>query len=397
MTRTLIYLSIAMMTLTGCAEKDLFTRQSGDGAAESVYLTNDHHNRPVVVWTERDDKTLTLFYAVSRDNGQTFPDKIAIPLSPDVATHPESMPKVAFDRNGQVFVAYEKKNPTKENKYAGAVYYQFSGDHGDTWSPEMFLHNDTTTGRSRSYFDIERLPDGTIGAAWLDVTVNRETGGRSVRFAKTRNSDRFEHEVIIDSSACQCCRIDVYSDIAGKVNIAYRGLMKGNVGQSVRDIMLATSTDNGQTFLEPKRVSHDNWAIDGCPHTGASICSNKSGLFSFWYTEGNGTGIYYSFKSNTDPAFGARQLVSNSGRRPQLSVNDSRFLMVWEENSNAGEKHLTHIHYQAGNDTGTRKEQLTPDNANAYLPVATYANTGFVVAFLMERDKQVGVYTAKVD
>lgn len=397
MKRTLIHVSVVAMIVSACTGKEPFTRQSGDGHAESVYLTNDHNNDPVVVWTERHDETLTLFYAVSKDNGQTFPGRITIPLSPDVATHPESMPKVAFDRSGQVFVAYEKKNPTNENKYAGAVYYRFSSDQGNTWSREMFLHSDTTAGLSRSYFDIERLPDGTIGAAWLDIKIGHETGGRSVRFAKTLNAHRFEHEILVDSSACQCCRIDVYSDITGKVNIAYRGLMKGHVGQSVRDIMLATSGDNGQTFSQPERVSQDNWAIDGCPHTGASLCSNKSGLFSFWYTEGNGTGIYYSFKSDTDPAFRTRQLVSSSGRRPQLSVNDSRVVMVWEENAGTDERNLTHIHYQIGNDTGIRKLQLTPDDANAYLPVATYTSTGFVIAFLMEHNDHTGMYTAKVD
>lgn len=391
----LMYVTLVTNLVAGCRQELPVTLISTPGIkAESVYLTNDENDNPVVAWTQREDSSLTLLYSVSHDNGKTFSEKVKIPLTPDVATHPESMPKVAFKGDGSIVVAYEKKAPTKENKYASAIYYLFSNDNGKSWSPEKFLHTDTTAGRSRSYFDIDRLPDGEIGASWLDIKLDGETGGRSVRFAKTKGSKFFGKEILIDSSACQCCRIDVYSDIAGRVNVAYRGLMKGEMGKSIRDIMLATSTDDGETFSRPMRISKDDWAIDGCPHTGASVCSNKSGLYSFWYTEGNGTGIYYSFKQNSDSAFAQRQLISNSGRHPQLSVNDSRFVMVWEENVGAGEKQFTNVLYQIGNGTQVEKKYLTPKDSNAFSPVVTQTNNGFVAAFLMETKNGTGVYTA---
>lgn len=392
-----IYMTLVTTVLAGCSKKHPITLVSTQGnTAESVYLTNDHHNNPVVVWTERKDSALVLSFAISDDNGKSFTEKISMPLSADVATHPESMPKVAFKSDGSIIAAYEKKAPTKENKYASAIYYVFSDNNGKSWSPESFLHSDTIAGRSRSYFDIERLPDGEIGASWLDIKLNNDTGGRSVRFAKTQRSQLFGNEVLIDSSACQCCRIDVYSDIAGRINVAYRGLMKGKMGQAIRDMMLSTSDDDGRTFTDPMRISQDDWAIDGCPHTGASICSSKSGLYSFWYTEGNGTGIYYSFKQNSDPVFGQRQLVSNTGRHPQLSTNASRYVMVWEENDDQSEKKLTNVLYQVGDGADVRKGYLTPKKSNAYLPVITQTSDGFLVAFLMETPGGVGIYATKL-
>ncbi|PZR38348.1 MAG: hypothetical protein DI538_09880 [Azospira oryzae] len=395
--KRLIFISLVSIVFFGCREEDNATPLSAKGAsAESVYLTRDQNDNPVAVWTERKGEDLALLFAVSNDRGKSFSEKTSLPLTSDVATHSEGMPKVAFKKDGTIIAAYEKKTPTQTNKYAGAIYYRVSSDNGKNWLPEKFLHSDTIAGRSRSYFDIERLSNGEIGAAWLDVKLDKETGGRSVRFASTEGSGDFGNEMLVDSSACQCCRLDVYSDLAGRVNVAYRGLMKGVMGKPIRDMMLATSSDNGKTFTRPSRISFDNWSIDGCPHTGPSLCSSKGGLYSLWYTEGNGTGIYYSFKQNGENEFQQRALVSNSGRHPQLSANDERFIMVWEETSGNEAKKITNIFYQVSNDIEVKRECLTPKTVNAFSPVVTTTKDGFLVAYLMENGDGIEMYIRKI-
>jgi len=392
----LIFISLLSIVFFGCHEEDNATPLSSKGAsAESVYLTRDQNDNPVAVWTERKGENLMLLFARSGDSGKTFSDRISLPLTSDVATHSEGMPKVAFKKDGTIIAAYEKKTPTQTNKYAGAIYYRVSGDNGKNWLPEKFLHSDTIAGRSRSYFDIERLSNGEIGAAWLDIKLDKETGGRSVRFASTEDSD-FGNEILVDSSACQCCRMDVYSDMAGRVNVAYRGLMKGMMGKPIRDMMLATSADNGKTFTRPSRISSDNWSIDGCPHTGPSLCSSKGGLYSLWYTEGNGTGIYYSFKRNGESEFQQRELVSNSGRHPQLSSTSDRVIMVWEEMSGNDTEKITNVFYQVSNDIDVKRECLSPKTVNAFSPVVTTTKDGFLVAYLMESSDGVEIYIKKI-
>lgn len=391
--RLLTFTLLSTIFLACSNENGAKLLSSKDASAESVYLTRDQNDNPVTVWTERKGNDLTLFFAISIDGGKSFSDKLSFPLTNDVATHSEGMPKVAFKKDGTIVAAYEKKTPTEANKYAGAIYYRVSSNGGKTWEREKFLHSDTIAGRSRSYFDIERLPDGEIGASWLDIKLNKETGGRSVRFSRTEGSIEFGNEVLVDSSACQCCRIDVYSDMTGRVNVAYRGLMKGKMGQSIRDMKIATSGDNGKTFTPPTRISSDNWIIDGCPHTDPSLCSSKGGLYSLWYTEGNGTGIYYSFKQNGDSEFKERELVSNDGHHPQVSANETRFIMVWEEIS---EEKFTNIFYQVSNDAEVKKDCLTPRTANAFSPVVTPTSNGFLVAYLMETKNGIRMYVTKI-
>lgn len=391
------YLILIILSFASCDTRDSHQKiSSAEGSAESVYLTHDQQDNPVVVWTEKEQNKLTLFYSISTDGGNSFSTKIHVPLTADVATHAEGMPKVAFKKDGSVIVAYEKKAPTRENKYAGAIYYMMSNDEGLSWTNEKFLHSDTVAGRSRSYFDIERLPDGEIGASWLDIKLNNETGGRSVRFARTMKSNGFGNEILVDSSACQCCRIDVYTDKSDNIFIAYRGLKKGEMGKQIRDMMIATSTDHGTSFSSPLLISADNWNIDGCPHTGPSLCGDKAGLFSLWYTEGSGTGIYFARKSKSEDEFASRQLISSAGQHPQLSANNDRIAMLWEENVMSSEKPHTVIYYRIVKDgSEIEKAILTPKGKNAFAPVVTQTKDGFLTAYLMERNDHVGVYVSK--
>lgn len=385
---------IISLSLVACNEEQSVQKLSSDGStAQSVFLTHDQNQNPVVVWTEEKGGELNLYFAASHDNGKSFPRKVNIPLSRGVATHAEGMPKVAFKKDGSIIAAYEKKTPTKQNKYAGSVYYVMSSDGGKTWTEETFLHSDTISGRSRSYFDIEQLPDGEIGASWLDIKIDDETGGRSVRFARTSKEKGFGNEILIESSACQCCRIDVYTDDSDNIFVAYRGLKKGEMGKQIRDMMIATSTDLGKSFSRPLVISADNWSIDGCPHTGPSLCSNKSGLISLWYTEGSGTGIYYAQKSGNENEFSARELVSNDGRHPQLCANGDEIAMLWEENIEYNGESKTVVHFRIVKDgIDLDNRVLTPLQLNAYSPVVTKTKDSFLTAYLMEQNGDISVY-----
>ena len=391
----LMLVVVSLLFLSCTHQSSLKQVSSIRGVAESVYLTQNENNDPVLVWTEHTNDTLQFFLSVSHDGGSSFKDRITVPLSKDVATHAEGMPKVAF-KDGSIIIAYERKSPTEGNKYAGAIIYRSSNDGGKTWSEEKFLHSDTTAGRSRSYFDIERLANGEIGAAWLDTKLDEKTSGRSVRFATTRGNLEFGNELLIDSSACQCCRIDLYSDVTGTVNVAYRGLAHGQMGQPIRDMMMTTSNNNGKTFTSPRKISQDNWMIDGCPHTGPSLCGSKSGLYSVWYTGGNGTGIFASFKRKGESDFKNRKLISSSGRQPQASVSDSRSIIVWQEATGETGKKTTNVFCQVSDGIATTRECLSLAGSNASSPVVTQASDGFVVAFLMETWNGTGLFTKKL-
>jgi hypothetical protein len=381
---------VVLFLLAGCKSKEgLIALSDPARSAESVYVTNDAEGNPVVVWIESDsvyNKNL-MCYAVSTDNGNTFSPKVSVPIPDVVNTHAEGMPKVAFLKNGGVIAAYEKSAPTPENKYAGAVYYLYSSDLGKNWIGPRFLHSDTVSGRSRGFFDIATLPDGNVGASWLDIKENAREKGRTIRFAKTNADGIFQNEKVIEPFACECCRTELFVDRDGNINVAYRSVRKGNLNELIRDMAWVRSTDGGESFTTPTLISDDRWVMDRCPHTGPTLCSSKSGLQALWYTEGNGSGVYYT--STQQGKFGKREQISHSATHPQLVSNENEVFMVYED---LVENRPT-ILYQLRNDNGISGGNLLGEGIQGFFPVATtYNDGGYCVAFLGKRGQERRVF-----
>ena len=385
----LIYLLISLSGCVGKKERQVLVSTVG-AEAESVYLTSDGENRPVIAWTEKSNEEVKFFYARISKSGNVKDKRIAIPVPADISTHAEGMPKVAFKSDGTVIAAYETKTPTKENKYAGAIFFTESRDQGNTWSAPAYIHSDTIAGRSRSFFDLDRLSDGQVGAAWLDIKLKKSKGGRSIRFSRTMDGAGFVNEVLVDSSACECCRIDLYSNNDGPINISYRGMKKGIMGQFVRDIMHTVSKDNGATFSEAQRLSADNWIIDGCPHTGPSLCGANNSLHALWYSEGGSTGIFYSVSNGKN--FSPRESVSFSGKHPQMTAIEDNLLLVWEESTGNGVESSNRIRCQLRSGMDLSSSYLSPDGVDAFFPVVTTTEDKFLVAYLMKEKGMTGVY-----
>jgi hypothetical protein len=70
--------------------------------------------------------------------------------------------------------------------------------------------------------------------------------------------------------------------------------------------------------------------------------------------------------------------------------------MVWEENVDETKKKFTNIFYQVNDNDKVKRESLTPKDSNAFVPVITQTNDGFLVAFLMENENGVGMYIARL-
>lgn len=115
-----------------------------------------------------------------------------------------------------------------------------------------------------------------------------------------------------------------------------------------------------------------------------------------WYTEGNGTGLYYSFRQNGNDDFGKRELVSRDGRHPQLSANGARLIMVWEEILEGNLNKSTSIICQISINNKVSRRSISTGDTNAYSPVVTKTQDGFLVAFLMDTEAGARVFRARL-
>lgn len=321
---------------------------SGDHVASGPYFTRNHLGNPVLCWTEGEEGRQQLWYAVYNDGQKKFTDPVSIPVSVGTGIHAESMNKIAFRNDGTVIAVFERKHPTEKNKYAGSILYSQSFDDGKSWTKEKYLHSDTLASNSRSFFDIATLPDGEIGAVWVDSRFKSGKEGSALFFTKTHGKDGFQPDHPIGETVCECCRTDLYVDARNNVHVVYRDI-ESTVNGHVRDFVHAVSTDNGSTFTSSQKISPDNWLINGCPHTGASMTVNDEGLVVAWFTAGGQPGLYLTKSLDNGSTFQSRQLLSENARHPQIVSSGKSIVAVWDETQQHSAMHAGHSDHSAGN------------------------------------------------
>jgi hypothetical protein len=109
------------------------------------------------------------------------------------------------------------------------------------------------------------------------------------------------------------------------------------------------STDQGKTFSEPRRISADNWVINGCPHTGPSMTGNRYGLHFTWFTGGEPAGVFYCNSTDNGKNFSHRDSVSkgSSAKHPQIAVSErGRIAIVWDETVKYDTQYNSRIGFQ---------------------------------------------------
>lgn len=358
------------------AEAGLLKDSSFAGSCPYLFKTAD--GRIVLSWVrDLSDTVAVVCYAVSSD-GIHFDSTVVVPGSTNVHPHGENLPRVAITPTGNILAAWGASNPNPKNPYSGLVYYSWSLDNGRNWTTPQTLSKDTSSIDQR-YFDLAVLKDSSVAVIWLDSRKNTDKEGSSLFFATFNEQHILADERPIDVTCCQCCRTDLFVDRQGSLHTVYRKI----INDSIRDMVHSVSVDQGKTFSAPERISIDNWAINGCPHSGPAIIETpRTGLSFVWYTLGNGSGVFYSTSKDNGKTFSNREQVSAapSAKHPQLETHpDGAQLIVWDESAAAGNRVGLEIRSEAGEKLSNGF--LTDSTAFASFPVIKSIGDQYIVAF----------------
>ena len=340
------------------------------------YLTKDSKNNVVLSWIKQVDTATNIFcYAISEDEGKTFGKAVEVPGSTGVHPHGENMPKILFKPSGEIIAAWGAANPNPKNPYSGLVYYSQSFDEGKTWTKPASLTTDTASFDQR-YFDMALLPNGEAGITWLDNRKLWQKEGSSLYYAVTDGKSGFQNEKMISGPCCQCCRTDLFIDRVKNIHVLYRAILN----DSIRDMVHIVSTDDGETFTQPQRISQDDWVINGCPHTGPAMAENKTGIHFTWFTGGNGSGIYYNKSTDHGKTFAGRKPVSGAASKhcQITSLPNDHILIIWNESFSNANTSASRIGIEERDADGMTsiKDYITAETSNSSFPVicATGAN-----------------------
>lgn len=359
--------------------------------ASCTYLTRDASGKVVLSWVEQreGEETGMLYYAVSPDDGKTFPAGKPVPTAQGILPHGENIPRMIFRPNGEVIAMFGIQSNDPRNKYAGKVLYTISPDGGGTWQPAVPLVTDSA-GYDQRYFDMAVLPSGEAVAIWLDNRKLVKNEGSTLYIATTGATPGFHQERPVVQTVCQCCRTALYVDAQGGLHAAFRDIIQ----DTIRDMVHIFSKDGGETFTPPVRISADNWAINGCPHTGPAMVRNANGLHFAWFTMGGGEGVFYCQSPDNGITYSRKENISAlpTAKHPQLAVLAKGDLaLVWDEAADTSGNRIGILHKSPDGKTLSRGF-LTPGKEFAGFPVVEQTAEGVVVAYKKRRNGKEGVF-----
>lgn len=205
----------------------------------------------------------------SIDGGKRFSEPVN--ASGDAPVHVLPVERPALASFGEETVAVAWLEQAKD--FSGAsVWLAISTNGGKTFGSAM----EVTAEQGREVVMIQILLDesGNPMLAWLN--------DGTLRFTRSNDSGKTFNEIqTIGPGACECCQPSLITK-NGLFAIAYRGLEKQNDGNDIRDILLSTSSDGGQTFHPFTRINDEHWVLNACPIAGPSMAMFENDMYIAW-------------------------------------------------------------------------------------------------------------------
>jgi hypothetical protein len=263
----------------------------------------------VMSWIEGDGRTWALYAARSGKSGDwSMPVRVAggEDQPDEVHPHGESSPRLVAGPANHLALVWPNNIKVEGRKWPAAMLrFSRSDDGGQTWSTPITLNDDTTGALvSHQFHGATLVGDSGLAVGWLDeraavAPVASGADGHAEHAAEpdaqiylTTSNDfgrSWGPNRIGWDAACPCCRVSLARSSDGQAVAGWRKHFPGNV----RDVVTAAISEQPG---EPERVHPDDWAYEGCPHSGPAIATGAdASTHVVWYNGKQGAaGVYYA-------------------------------------------------------------------------------------------------------
>ncbi|HWN09065.1 MAG TPA: sialidase family protein [Pyrinomonadaceae bacterium] len=220
--------------------------------------------------------------------------------------------------------------------YAYDVNIARSKDGGRTWGKPIVPHTDGTQ-TEHGFVSMVPLPDGRVGAVWVDGRSLKDIEGHSdedkplavsmtLRYAAIDAEGKLSDEMQLDERVCECCQTSAAITAEGPIAV-YRD----RSDKEVRDTYVVSNKKGN--WSAPQPVFSDNWEVNSCPVNGPSIATDGKRVAVAWYTEANDSPrVRAAFSTDAGATFGKAIEVDdgeNRGRVDVLMLPDGSVLICW--------------------------------------------------------------------
>jgi hypothetical protein len=286
----------------------------------------------------------------SADMGKTWSAPRRIQQSPEpVAANGEARPHIAFGSKGEMYITYTKPVAFP---HIGDIRFVRSLDGGKTFSPPVTVHaNRDVITHSFESTVVDR--SGRIYVTWIDgrdavAAKAKQQGykGSAVYYAVSADGGAsFRGDYKVADHSCECCRIGLALNAAGKPVAMWRHVFAPNI----RDHALAELGENGAAATV-QRATFDDWRIDACPHHGPSLAFAADGTrHQVWFNgKEDGGGAMYARASAAGVLGRPVVLGSAQASHPDVAVIGKQVAVAWKQFDGKGTAILARVSADGG-------------------------------------------------
>lgn len=309
----------------------------------------DRAGRLWVAYTALEAGGANIVLQWTADEGRTWSAPQRVLRAPEpIEASGESRPKLAFGPAGQFYLSWTRP---LGKPFTGEVRFTRSTDGGRTFSEPQPVHRDRALITHR--FDtllVDR--EGRLFVAWIDKRDAEAARARKLPYrgagiyyaVSDDGGASFHPEVRLAEHSCECCRIALALDDAGRVHALWRHVFEPNVRDFATAVLPA---DGAPSALE--RASFDDWQIDACPHHGGALAFDGAGRrHQVWFNAKDDEGGAF-YAAAVDGKLAAPQRLGGAlAEHADVAAAGNTVAVVWKEFDGS----VTSVHARVSGDGG---------------------------------------------
>jgi hypothetical protein len=337
-------------------------------------------------------------------------------------------PQIKVTNNGTIYTIYVSSKDAPGFMYGvRTLKMSKSLDDGKTFTPAVSVINKNDPELAKAFQTFDISADGKIYVGSLNYDVktlkngtildtSKENGSQASITASVDGGHIFNPSKTIEKFTCECCNVNVLTASNHDVYASWRQKFPlppstdPNTDNVIRDIVVAHSADDGQTFAQPNKVANDNFAYNGCVHVGAPMAvDSKGNLHIVWYTGAKDhPRIYYAVSSDNGKTC-TKPLSVLTGKwvpplRSDISIDNKNNTWITYEDSYGLTANTVHwkfentsakIYVEKINGNNNTITKFPPINAEENGRAPTIATGNGMVAVLWNGDNSIDLSILK--
>ena len=355
-----VFLSVVLITSFGCGSLNNLETESEktnqlptmrvsapevDAAEPAIAKSAD--GNVFVAWVEHGvEKAANVLVQPFDKTGKPTAEKVQVNPQPGQATAWRGdPPSVAVGKDGAIYVVWTARVAAEEGNPTD-IYLSASRDNGRSFALPVKV-NDDKVPVSHGMHSLAIDKSGQVYVAWLDErNVKKEPPTNEEQPKHQHQAKEPNSEVFFAASAdggktfsankklaeevCPCCKTSLLAADDGNLYASWRQVLPVDF----RHIAVASSTDQGNTFSKPTIVSDDQFYIEGCPVSGATLLADNNSLKVLWFTAGKAgpPGLYLAESKDGGKTFAPRIMVSEglpTGTPNLLADGNNKYSVIW--------------------------------------------------------------------